>query len=215
MKKSDDAAREIHHRVKNNLQIIASILRLQMRREGSIEAQLALGGAVNRILGMVEVHDLLAHAPAPPKRLRRREGADARRVDLAEMLRRLLALHTQTFLAPGQTVRTSVKGPKTMVDADRALALSLAANELVVNAFKHAFAGRRQGALEATVDRAGGRLSIAISDDGKGLPPDFSMTGSSHLGLRLVRAVVEEDLKGTFSLTAGTKGARATVSIPD
>src|SRR5262245_7610576 len=101
MKKSDDGAREIHHRVKNNLQIIASILRLQMRREGSTEAQLALGGAVNRILGMVEVHDLLAHA-------------DARRVDLAEMLKRLLALHTQTFLAPGQTVRTAVKGARTL-----------------------------------------------------------------------------------------------------
>jgi len=202
MKKSDDAGREIHHRVKNNLQIIASILRLQMRREGSIEAQLALGGAVNRILGMVEVHDLLAHA-------------DARRVDLAEMLRRLLALHTQTFLAPGQTVRASVKGPKTMVDADRALALSLAANELVVNAFKHGFAGRRQGTLEATVERANGRLAIAIADDGRGLPADFSMTGSSHLGLRLVRAVVEEDLKGAFALAAGAKGALATVSIPE
>ena len=199
MPKSEDGAREIHHRVKNNLQMIASILRLQMRREGSLEAQLALGGAVNRILGMVEVHDLLAHA-------------DARRVDIAELLRRLLALHTQTFLAPGQTVRTSVKGPKTMVDADRALALSLAANELIVNAFKHAFAGKKHGALDIAV-ASDDALTITIADDGKGLPDDFSLTGSSHLGLRLVRSVIEEDLKGTFTLDRGAKGSRAVLTL--
>jgi two-component sensor histidine kinase len=200
MNKRDDGAREIHHRVKNNLQIIASILRLQMRREGTIEAQLALGGAVNRILGMVEVHDLLAHA-------------DARRVDLSELLRRLLALHTQTFLMPGQTVRTSVKGSKAMLDADRALALSLAANELIVNAFKHGFAGRRRGTLEIDIAKADHAVTITIADDGKGLPADFSLTGSSHLGLRLVRSVVEEDLAGRFELARTEKGTRATLTI--
>jgi two-component sensor histidine kinase len=199
MRKHEDGAREIHHRVKNNLQMIASILRLQIRREASIDAQLALGGAVNRILGMVEVHDLLAHA-------------DAKRVDIAELLRRLLALHTQTFLAPGQTVRTTVTGPKVMLDADRALALSLAANELVVNAFKHAFAGRKQGTLAVTVAK-GDALTLEIADDGRGLPDDFSLAGSSHLGLRLVRSVVEEDLKGTFVLERRDRGSTATLTI--
>jgi two-component sensor histidine kinase len=193
-----DGTREIHHRVKNNLQIIASILRLQMRREESVSAQTALGGAITRIMGMVQVHDLLSQK-------------DARRVDLRELLERLLDLNVQAFMMPGQAIRPRTTGPSVVVDADRAVSLALAANELIVNALKHAFAGRREGTIEARLEADGREIRVAIEDDGIGLPSGFTLSAGSNLGLQLVQSVVREDLGGEFSLGAGARGARAEV----
>ena len=193
-----DGTREIHHRVKNNLQIIASILRLQMRREGSVSAQTALGGAITRIMGMVQVHDLLSQT-------------DARRVDLRELLERLLDLNVQAFMMPGQAIRPKTAGASVVVDADRAVALALAANELVVNALKHAFAGRREGTIEAEVRADGRNVRVSVEDDGVGLPPGFTLSGSSNLGLRLVQSVAHEDLQGEFSIAPGRRGTRAEI----
>jgi two-component sensor histidine kinase len=191
-----DGTREIHHRVKNNLQIIASILRLQMRREASISAQTALGGAITRIMGMVQVHDLLSQKPVS-------------RVDLRELLERLLDLNVQAFMMPGQAIRPRVSGRSVVVDADKGLSIALAANELIVNALKHAFSGRREGRLEASVSAAGREVTVAVADDGAGLPEGFTLAGSSNLGLRLVQSVVRDDLKGDFALAPGARGARA------
>jgi len=197
-KSSLDGAREIHHRVKNNLQIIASILRLQMRREDSVSAQTALGGAITRILGMVQVHDLLARA-------------DARRVDLRELLERLLELNLQTFMMPGQAIKPKISGASVVVGADRAVSLALAANELIVNALKHAFGGRREGAIEARVAVEGKDVTVTIADDGVGLPADFTLEGSSNLGLRLVQSVVRDDLRGEFSVVPAKRGSAAVI----
>lgn len=204
-KKAKDAsatgrAGEIHHRVKNNLQIIASILRLQIRREESPAAQNALSGAIHRIMGMVQVHDLLSRS-------------DADRVDLRDLLERLLDLNVQTFLLPGQVIRHRVHGKPTPVDADVALNVALAANELVVNALKHAFPGRKEGRVDVRVARDGDRMEISVADDGIGLPQDFTLTGSSNLGLRLVRSVVRDDLKGAFELVSD-KGTRSVLRFP-
>ncbi len=195
-----DGTAEIHHRVKNNLQIIASILRLQMRSEGSVSAQTALGGAITRIMGMVQVHDLLAQR-------------EARRVDLRELLERLVDLNLQTFMMPGQTIRPRVAGASVVVDPDTALSVALAANELIVNALKHAFSARREGRIEASVAIARGRVAITIADDGPGLPADFTLAGSSNLGLRLVQSVVRDDLKGEFTLAPSSPGTRAVVAF--
>ncbi len=193
-----DGTREIHHRVKNNLQIIASILRLQMRREDSVSAQTALGGAITRIMGMVQVHDLLSQT-------------DARRLDLGELLERLLDLNIQAFMLPGQAIRPKTTGGSVVVDADQAVPLALAANELVVNALKHAFAGRREGTIEAAVEAQGREVRVRIEDDGVGLPPGFTLSGSSNLGLRLVQSVAREDLRGEFAIAPGRRGTRAEI----
>jgi two-component sensor histidine kinase len=193
-----DGTREIHHRVKNNLQIIASVLRLQMRREDSVSAQTALGGAITRIMGMVQVHDLLSQK-------------DARRLDLRELLERLLDLNVQAFMMPGQAIRPKTTGESVVVDADQAVSLALAANELIVNALKHAFAGRREGTIEAHVEARGRDVEVSIEDDGVGLPEGFTLSGSSNLGLRLVQSVAREDLHGEFSIAPGRRGARAEI----
>ncbi len=195
-KSSLDGTREIHHRVKNNLQIIASILRLQMRRESSVSAQTALGGAITRILGMVQVHDLLSQK-------------DTRRVDLRELLERLLDLNVQAFMMPGQSIRPKTTGPSVVADADRAVSIALAANELIVNALKHGFRGRREGTIEARVASEGREVAVSIVDDGAGLPEGFTLAGNSNLGLQLVQRVVQEDLRGTFEHVRSRRGTTA------
>jgi two-component sensor histidine kinase len=192
--------REIHHRVKNNLQIITSIMRLQMRQEESPAAQSALLGAIQRLMGMMQVHDLLARV-------------DVSSVDLGELLGRLLDLNIQTFLLPGQVIRHEVRGSSLSVPPDPALSVALAVNELIINAVRHGFAGRKEGRVDIELGGEGGEVEVKVVDDGAGLADDFSLTGSSHLGLRLVRSVIQEDLKGRFDLVSGT-GVTATIRFP-
>jgi len=189
-----ERTREIHHRVKNNLQIIASILRLQMRGQKSPAAQEALADAVHRLMGMVQVHELLSRS-------------EAEEVDLRELVERILELDVQTFLLPGQVIRHEVRGEPTVVPADRAAHLAVAVNELIINALKHAFRGRREGRVDVELRREGSTLRLEIVDDGVGLPTDFTPAGSSSLGLRLVQSIVRDDLQGTvgFRSEGGTR----------
>lgn len=190
---------EIHHRVKNNLQVIASILRLQLRRESSAAAQDALNGAVNRILGMAVVHDLLAHE-------------DGRRVHLRELLQHLLDLTIESFSLPGQAIRASVEGREVALNVDLAIPLAVAANELIINTMKHAFRGRETGAVRAILQKNGDWVELSIADDGHGLPPAFLLYDQTHLGLRIVRGIIQDDLKGQFAIEGG-HGTTATIRV--
>ena len=159
MKKRDkaDVAREIHHRVKNNLQIIASILRLQMRGEESPAAQSALSGAINRINGMVQVHDLLSRT-------------DAKTVDLKELLERLVDLNIQTFLLPGQVIHHKVTGISNRVDADTALNVTLAANVTIAErAFLGIGATVANGATVAPDTFVGADVLVTADTDAQGV----------------------------------------------
>lgn len=186
--------------VKNNLQNIASLLRQQMHREASPSAQEALGGAVRRLSGMVQVHDLLSRV----------EGGA---VDLTELLDRLLHLNIQTFLPPGETILHGVRGDRVVLNADTATSVALAANELIINAIKHAFPGRRVGRLDVRVTQSAGELSVEVSDDGVGLPKSFDPASNANLGLRLVQSVVQSDLKGTLQFS-GNRGTRVVFRFP-
>lgn len=194
MEETEARSREIHHRVKNNLQIIASILRLQMRRQDSPAAQEALADAIHRLTGMVQVHELLARS-------------DRDEVDLRELLERILDLDVQAFLMPGQVIRHEVRGENIVVAADQAAHVALAVNEVVVNALKHAFAGRKEGRLDVELIREGAQIRVGVIDDGVGLPAGFTLAGSSNLGLRLVQSIVRDDLGGSleFASKGGTK----------
>lgn len=191
---------EIHHRVKNNLQVIASILRLQLRRESSVAAQEALAGAVNRILGMAVIHDLLAQ-----------EGGH--RVRFKELLQRLLDLTLESFAHPGQTIAASAEGDDIDLEVDLAIPLAVAANELIINVMKHAFRGRGVGRVVAAVRREGTLFMLTMTDDGHGLPPAFLLYDQTHLGLRIVRGIVQDDLKGQFAIEGG-HGTTATIRVP-
>jgi|TARA_B100002003_G_C14005373_1_gene485221 two-component sensor histidine kinase len=192
--------REIHHRVKNNLQIIASIMRLQLRQEDSPAAQSALSGAIQRLMGMMQVHDLLARV-------------DVTSVDLKELLGRLLELNIQTFLLPGQVIRHEVRGAGLSVPPDPALSVALAVNELIINAIKHGFAGRKEGRVDIELSQTEGEIEVRVVDNGIGLEEGFSLTGSSHLGLRLVQSVIRDDLKGQFEVSS-KEGVSVLIRFP-
>lgn len=200
IKVKEATIREVHHRVKNNLQTIASLLRIQARRTGSDEARRALAEATERVSSMAVVHDLLA-------------GSDAETVDFAEAARTVVDLVGRGLLGAESRIRVSVKGTTGEVDAHTATSLALAVAELVHNAIEHGFEGRDEGSVEVSMRRVPGELVLTVRDDGRGLPAGFDPTSSANLGLEIVRTVVEDDLRGTIGYSTA-RGTTVTVRVP-
>ena len=176
-------AQEIHHRVKNNLQTVASLLRLQARAEG-VDPREALEHSVNRILAIAAVHEVLTE--------QREED-----VDLHELLDRLRASIVQG-LAGGRPVEASLE--HVSLAGSRATALALVFSELLQNALEHG-----AGAVRIELARRNGEVVLAIADEGDGVNGVPSGTG-----LSIVRALVRDELQGSFDLT----GSRAEVVFP-
>jgi two-component sensor histidine kinase len=190
---------EIHHRVKNNLQTIASLLRLQLRRASSDTTRRALRESVSRILSIATVHDFLS-----------REGTEA--VDLKELGASLLQA-ALTSHHGAAAVRLQVSGPHVSVRAAQATPLALALNELGHNAIEHAFHRREAGEVSLTLHREGESLVLEMRDDGVGLPPQFSLDTSASLGLQIVQTLVTQDLEGRFDM-GSANGTWARITVP-
>jgi two-component system, sensor histidine kinase PdtaS len=176
-------AQEIHHRVKNNLQTVASLLRLQSREEG-VDPREALEHSVNRILAIAAVHEVLTE--------QRDED-----VELAELIDRLRAMLVQG-LAGGREVDAALE--PVSLGGNRATALALVFSELLQNALEHG-----AGAVRIELARRDGDIVLAIADEGSGADDPAAGTG-----LSIVRALVRDELHGTFDL----RGTRAEVVFP-
>ncbi len=195
---------EIHHRVKNNLQTIASLLRMQSRRVQDPTAHTLIDEAVNRILSVAVVHEFLSHD----------EGSV---ISIREVAQRIVNHTIQGILDPDKGIHLALRGGGFSLVAQQATACALVINELVQNAVEHGFADRSGGTIIVNLIEEDGNAVIEIADDGEGLPPDFDLDRSSSLGLRIVQTLVREDLKGTFELTDSTtnsRGVRAMVRFP-
>ncbi len=179
-------AQEIHHRVKNNLQTVASLLRLQAR-SAATDPQKALGDSVNRILAIAAVHEVLTE---------HREDD----VDLAELIERLRAMLVQGLVA-GKQVEAKLESVS--LAGNRATALALVFSELFQNALEHG-----GGNVRIVLGRRGGDIALSIADDGGGLNG-----GSDRTGLSIVRALVRDELGGSLELTS-EPGLRAEVVFP-
>jgi two-component sensor histidine kinase/putative methionine-R-sulfoxide reductase with GAF domain len=182
-------AQEIHHRVKNNLQTVASLLRLQARSADAIDPREALEHSVNRILAIAAVHELLTE--------RREED-----VELGDLIERLRAMLLQGVGA-GKEVAAELT-PVTLPGA-RATALALVFAELLQNALEHG-----GGRISVELARRDGDVVLAIADDGGGVGDGSPAAGT---GLSIVRALVRDELRGTLELTSGP-GTRAEVVFP-
>ncbi|MDR3589968.1 MAG: histidine kinase N-terminal domain-containing protein [Negativicutes bacterium] len=191
---------EIHHRVKNNLQTIASLLRLQARRTKSDEVKAALRESVNRILSISVVHEFLSQQ-------------DAEFIDVAEVAKNILDLVIQNMLEPDFNIQTVFNGQKMVLPSDAAISLALAINELIQNSIEHGFVGRRDGVIGVDMTTLKDTYQIEIWDDGIGLPPDFSEKGLNSLGLQIIRTLIEHDLGGQFRLFS-EGGTHARIAIP-
>jgi len=181
-------AQEIHHRVKNNLQTVASLLRLQARSADTIDPREALEHSVNRILAIAAVHELLTE--------RREED-----VELADLIDRLRAMLVQGV---GGGKEVSAELEPVLLPSARATALALVFAELLQNALEHG--GDR---VRVELARRNGDVVLAIADDGEGVALD----AGSGTGLSIVRALVRDELRGTLDLTSGS-GTRAEVVFP-
>ena len=179
-------AQEIHHRVKNNLQSVASLLRLQARAE-HVDPRKALQDSVNRILAIAAVHEVLTE---------HREDD----VDLGELVDRLRAMLVQGLVS-GKDVTARLE-PVSLA-GQQATALALVFTELFQNALEHG--GDR---VSITLAHRNGDVELTIADDGEGIAGDGSGTG-----LSIVRALVRDELRGTFELASGD-GTRAQVVFP-
>jgi two-component sensor histidine kinase len=196
----DATIREIHHRVKNNLQTVAALLRLQSRRLEEPEGQRALAEAVQRVGSIAMVHEILS------------QTVDEE-VDFDEIADQLLAMVCEVA-APGVVVATSREGSFCRVPADVATALALVMTELLTNAVEHGLR-RQPGSVRLVVNRAAGRLTARVEDDGVGLPVDFDVDSSPSLGISIVRTLVESELGGVLTLGPGTTGGtRVVVDLP-
>jgi two-component sensor histidine kinase len=193
---------EIHHRVKNNLQTIASLLRLQARRTGSPEVGDMLRETINRIMSIAVVHEFLSHD-------------ESSIIDVKEVCQRILAEVQQGILDPEKQVRFSVEGPDLPLPAQQATSCALIVNELLQNAVRHAFAGRSNGRVIVRLHDEGDDLKIDIVDDGRGVESGFDYRREGSLGLQIVRTLVRDDLRGHFEIVnEPSGGARATVRFP-
>ncbi len=199
IKVKEATIREVHHRVKNNLQTIASLLRIQARRTQSDEVREALSEACERVSSMAVVHDLLA-------------GSDEERIDFAEAASTVIELVRRGLLGSSDDIKVTVSGQTGMVEAQVATSLALALTELVHNAIEHGPGSRGSGTVEVAMRRLHRELVLTVRDDGPGLPKGFDVSSSSNMGLAIVRTIVEDELRGTLGF-AGAKGTIVTVRI--
>ena len=188
----DATIREIHHRVKNNLQTISSLLRLQGRRLESTEARAAIEESVRRIRSIALVHETLS------------AGA-SQEVELGDIVRQLVRMVGDSITSDDRPVRLVVKGDPGEVRAEVATPLAVVLTELLQNALEHAFPAERftdpeeppRVVVSLTNDAT--ELVVRVADNGVGLPDGFALDGST-LGLTIVRALVTTDLGGQIDL---------------
>lgn len=189
------AIKEMHHRVKNNLQTIASLLRLQMRRTDSEKTQQVLNESMNRILAIAATHELLAQS-----------GVD--QVMIGEVLSNIKSNAVRFFARPHFDVTITLEGDDFKVDSDVATSVALIINELLQNSLKYAFPNQDSGRIRIIITRGELYSRIEVSDDGCGFEVD--KIDNDRLGLSIVQTLVKDKLRGKLELTSGKQGTRAT-----
>jgi two-component system, sensor histidine kinase PdtaS len=193
----DATIREIHHRVKNNLQTVAALLRLQARRMTEPAARAALEESVRRVASIALVHDTLA-------------GSREDVVEVDDVLDQVLPM-LGDLTSIGQAARTRRTGSFGELPAAAATPLVLAVTELLQNAAEHAFPDGEGGSIELVAERSGDDLVVRVRDDGRGLPEGFDPLTDDGLGLQIVRTLVMSELGG--SLTMGTPQGRTGTEV--
>ena len=194
---------EMHHRIKNNLQQIVSLIRLEMRYSQYKTVEEALNDTLSRILAISNVHELLT-----------RDDLDT--VSVKRVSESLLAATQQSVVPPDKKVHMSVDGDEFVLPLHQATSMSLVLNELVQNAVEHGFSTLNEGRIHIQLTASETEMCVIVSNDGAQLPPGFTPRHSDSLGLSIVETLVRGDLQGTFTLENAPdgNGILAIVSFP-
>lgn len=195
------AMREVHHRIKNNLQMVASILNLQARRCQDMDMKAAFKENVNRILSIAEIYDILAHNTAPGQ------------VSLMEVVGRIRRNIEIGFDHPDRTVTIELLGEDIPLAPEKATSAAIVVNELVANATEHAFPGRDTGCIRITLKHGNQYSVVTVADDGIGFSPE--KCSKKSLGLELCRITVRERLHGSIQMTSDSSGTRIAFDFPN
>lgn len=191
---------EVHHRVKNNLQTIAAILRMQTRRAAETSTRQALNEAIARILSVALIHEFLSLD-------------ESQAINVREVCQRIVA-QAREVMVPGKQISFTVEGPAIYLPSQQATACALVINELVQNALEHGFGQQKQGRIQMVLTDQGDKVQIEISDDGDPLPDSFDLNNPASLGLQIVRSLVHGDLRGSITLENQPARVVATVVFP-
>ena len=178
---------EIHHRVKNNLQQVAALLRLQMRSDHYRTLEEALNDVLTRILAISAVHDLLS-----------REDLD--HVGLRSIAEALVHHQQSSLILPDRKIAFSVRGEDIRLNMTQATQIALVINELIANAIEHGFHTAREGEIHVTIEEKEGEISLWISNSGDRLPAGFDPSESKSLGLQIVTSL-SRALGGKFKIS--------------
>ena len=193
---------EMHHRVKNNMQTIASLLEMQARRAETPEASSLLKLSAGRIGGMARVHDLLSQDSIG-------------QTTVADVIESMADMMRNDLSASGREIQITVEAQPGTMTSEKASVFALVVNELMWNAVEHGLNGRTHGNIRVSTEVHNEQLSVSITDDGISIPNGFDLDRDQGLGLTIVRNLVERNLDGTFDITASNtlSGAVATVQF--
>jgi two-component sensor histidine kinase len=192
--------KEIHHRVKNNLQVISSLLALQARAAGDPRTRALLGESRDRVRSMALIHEKLY------------ETGSARGLSFAAYVRDLATHLRHSYAGNSESVQLVIDVEDVSLDLDLSVPCGLIITELLSNALKHAFPGGRAGTVRVAFQREGDRFALSVGDDGVGLPDEVNPHAPGSLGLRIVQMLVEQ-IRGAVEVLPGP-GATFRVTYP-
>ncbi len=192
--------KEIHHRVKNNLQTIISLLRLQMRRTNSKIAEKILNQSINRILSIALIHEALS-----------KQNFEV--VNIKQTSYNILQTILSNMVDPSQNITGEISGIEVFLPATVASNVSLCITELIQNAVEHAFSTRSEGNIRVTVGREQDEVFITVEDNGIGISTDKIRNGG-QLGTQILDSIIRSKLKGNFSLESYRYGTKACMRFP-
>lgn len=195
--------KEVHHRLKNNLQLLISIMRMQARRAQTEEARLLLQEARNRLLSMSVIHEALSYG----------EGET---LNLKDVIMQIVPQTQMSMVGPTRRIRIRVvEADDVILPTNKVTTCALVFNELLLNAVKHGFGEQQSGEIRISLYDREDQVELIMDDTGQGLPEDFSPEENASIGLDIIRTLVQDDLKGTITFSTRPEGGvRARLQFP-
>lgn len=200
LKEKDVLLQEVHHRVKNNLQVVSSLISLQLRKPENERARNALEECQGRVLAIALIHEKLC------------EVSDVAGLQFADYIRDLATSVANATETPASHVQLEFAMKPVVLDVDQAIPCGLILQELLSNVFKHAYPDHEGGTVTVELEEAGGVVTLAVQDDGVGFPTSFDPMTAPSLGLRLIR-LLSEQLDAEVR-TSSEHGARTAIRFP-
>ena len=200
LQEKETLIREIHHRVKNNLQIISGLLDMTRMRTSNSTTNSILTDMMMKIKTMAQIHTRLY------------ESKQFDRINMGGQIRDQVVDLSNIYSRSGADIQSEIEADEIYLPVDQAIPCALIVNEILSNAFKHAFRGKKQGMLEVSVKQVDDRIRIVVRDNGGGIPRNVDVYRTTSLGLKLIRSLALQ-LNGTVTIVS-TQGTEVTVEFP-